>query len=116
MGPINPEAVQTALTQFENQDLYLHLETTNGAYAAHRQEHAMTVCAYIRNGKIRYHRGVITGDGPYRVGLKLDQGWVYAEGLTDYEIDSEGRLLLAGHDAQGRLAVALELSRTPFRM
>ncbi|MCL6626881.1 YojF family protein [Alicyclobacillus shizuokensis] len=116
MGPIDKEAVQTVLNEFENQDLYLHLETTNGAYAAHRQESQLAVCAYIRNGRIRYHRGVVSGDGPFRVGLKMDQGWVYAEGLTDYEVDAEGRLLMAGHDREGRLAVALELSRTPFRI
>lgn len=116
MGPIDRDAVQNALVQFTEKDVYLHLETTNGAYAAHREEHAMTVCAYIRNGLVRYVRGSVTGDGPYRVGLKMDMGWIYAEGLTDYEIDSEGRLLLAGHDKEGRLAVALQLSETPFRM
>ncbi|MCL6632486.1 MAG: YojF family protein [Alicyclobacillus herbarius] len=116
MGPIDKQAVQSALNAFENQDVYVHLETTNGAYAAHRQESALTVCAYIRNGRIRFHRGVVSGDGPFRVGLKMNEGWVYAEGLTDYEVDGEGRLLMAGHDADGRLAIALELSRTPFRI
>ena len=116
MGPIDAGAVQSALESLAGQTLYLHLETTNGAYAAHRQESQMAVCAYIRNGAIQYARGTIAGDGPYRVGLKMDGGWVYAEGLTDYEIDGEGRLLLAGHDSDGRLAVSLELSRRPFRM
>lgn len=114
MGPIDKEAVQTAIQSFVGQDSFLHLETTNGAYAAHRQEQAMAVCAYIRNGKVRFESGSIAGDGPYRVGLKMEDGWIYAEGLTDYEIDALGRLLLAGHDGDGRLAVALELSLTPF--
>ena len=114
MGPIDKVGVQSALESFVNENLYLHLETTNGAYAAHRQEGAMAVCAYIRNGQIRYERGTIAGDGPYRVGLKMDIGWVYAEGLTDWEMDDKGRLLLAGNDSEGRLAVALELSRDPF--
>ncbi len=114
MGPIDKAGVQSALESFVNENLYLHLETTNGAYAAHRQEGAMAVCAYIRNGQIRYERGTIAGDGPYRVGLKMDIGWVYAEGLTDWEMDDKGRLLLAGNDSEGRLAVALELSRDPF--
>ncbi len=74
----------------------------------------MAVCAYIRNGKVRYERGTITGVGPYRVGLKMEDGWIYGEGLTDFEIDEKGRLLLAGHDGDGRLAIALELSVTPF--
>ncbi|MCL6452377.1 MAG: YojF family protein [Alicyclobacillus sp.] len=116
MGPIDKAMVQTALDAFTGKDVYLHLETTNGAYAAHRNEQAMAVCAYIRNGKIRYQRGSIQGDGPYRVGLKMEDGWTYAEGLTDFEVDEAGRLLMAGHDSEGRLAIALELSATPFPM
>ncbi|HEY8449809.1 MAG TPA: DUF1806 family protein, partial [Bacillota bacterium] len=50
----------------------------------------------------------------FRVGLELDGGWVVAEGLTDWEVDAQGRLLLAGHDGEGRLTVAFELSREPF--
>ncbi|KGK88667.1 hypothetical protein DP73_12235 [Desulfosporosinus sp. HMP52] len=116
MNPLNKSIVQTELDRFLNREVYLHLETTNGAYAVHRQESNMTVGAYIRNGLIRFGRGIITGAGPYRVGLKMEIGWVYAEGLTDYEIDPEGRLLLAGHDQEGRLAVALELSLSPFEL
>jgi hypothetical protein len=116
VGPIHPEDVQKELDGFLNQEVYLHLETTNGAYAAHREETAMAVCAYIRNGLVRYHRGTITGVGPYRVGLKMDLGWIYAEGLTDWELDAEGRLLLAGNDSEGRLAIALQLSKHPFEM
>jgi len=114
MGPIDKASVQTAIESFAGEDIYLHLETTNGAYAAHRQEQAMAVCAYIRNGRVRYDSGAIAGEGPFRVGLKMQEGWIYAEGLTDFEIDGQGRLLLAGHDGDGRLAVALELSRTAF--
>jgi hypothetical protein len=115
MKPIDKSLVQPLLDNFLNCEVYLHLETTNGAYAVHRQESSMTVGAYIRNGLIRYGRGVITGDGPYRVGLKTELGWVYAEGLTDFE-PHEGQLLLAGHDQEGRLAVALELSLSPFEL
>ena len=116
MNPIDKSTVQTALDVFLNREVYLHLETTNGVYAAHLQEGNMAVSAYIRNGLIRYERGSITGTGPYRVGLKLELGWVYADGLTDFEVDQEGRLLLAGHDEEGRLAVALELSLYPFEL
>ncbi|GMA49755.1 hypothetical protein GCM10025857_11120 [Alicyclobacillus contaminans] len=114
MGPIQKEDVQRAIERFVGKNVYLHLETTNGAYAA--RQGMMAVCAYIRNGLVSFHRGVITGDGPYRVGLKMDNGWIYGEGLTDYEIDDAGRLLLAGHDSEGRLAIALQLSETPFPM
>ncbi|WP_088228370.1 YojF family protein [Desulfosporosinus sp. FKB] len=116
MNPIERSIVQPALDSFLNQEVYLHLETTNGAYAAHRQESKMTIGAYIRNGRISYIRGTITGEGPYRVGLKMKDGWVYAEGLTDFDLEQEGKLLLAGHDEEGRLAVALELSLEPFEL
>lgn len=116
MNQIDKSIVQPILDSFLNHEVYLHLETTNGAYAVHRQESNMTVGAYIRNGRISFGRGIITGDGPYRVGLKLELGWVYAEGLTDFELGQEGQLLLAGHDQEGRLAVALELSLSPFEL
>lgn len=116
MGPINAEAVQAALHGFTGQTVYLHLETTNGAYAAEGTfgPKSIAVCAFIRNTAVRFHRAVVTGNGPYRVGLQMEQGWVYAEGLTDYEIDEQGRLLMAGLDETGRLHIALELSLTPF--
>jgi hypothetical protein len=114
MNPIDKSTVQLALDSFLNREIYLHLETTNGAYAVHSHESNMAVGAYIRNGRICFGRGIITGDGPYRVGLKIELGWVYAEGLTDFEMEQEGKLLLAGHDQEGRLAVALELSLSPF--
>lgn len=114
MQPIEREKVQQALDAFKNKDVYIHLETTNGAYASHYNENMLNAGAYIRNAKIRYTRGKITGDGPYRIGLKLGNGWVYAEGLTDWEIDAKNRLLLAGHNDEGKLAVALQLSEEPF--
>lgn len=113
---IDLDLVQAELESYKNNDVYLHLETTNGAYAAHRFGQPMAVCAYIRNGRVRFQRATITGEKPYRVGLKMSDGWIYAQGLTDFEVDDSGRLLLAGHDDEGRLAVALELSKTPFPM
>jgi hypothetical protein len=113
MEPIIKELVQQSLESYKNQPVYLHLETTNGAYASHLHE-KMVVGAYIRNGKITFEQGKITGDGPYRIGLKMELGWVYAEGLTDWEIDKQGRLLIAGHDADGKLAVAFQLSLSSF--
>lgn len=115
MESILVERVQEALDSFACQDLFLHLEITNGVYTVQNPDNGLVAGAYIRNGQIRYQRGTITGKGPYRVGLKMEHGWVYAEGLTHWEIDEEGRLLLAGHDQEGRIAVALQLSKTPFR-
>ncbi len=113
MKPIDKDAVQRELDKWVGEPLYLHLETTNGAYTGFN-ENVLSVGAYIRNGKISYVIGKITGNGPYRVGLKIDLGWVYGEGLTDWEIDDKGRLLLAGHHEDGKLAVAFELSNEPF--
>ncbi len=114
MESIRKEAVQAFLSQLSGKEVYLHLETTTGAYAAQRG--GMAVCAFIRNGKVTYHRGTIAGDGPYRVGLQMQSGWVYAEGLTDFTVDGMGRLLLAGHDSEGRLAVSLQLGLVPFTL
>lgn len=114
MKPISRDEVEKALSNFVNKDIYIHLETTQGAYAAHHGGLPMVVGAYIRNTIIRFVRGSIAGTGPYRVGLKMDHGWVYAEGLTDWEVNEQGQLLLAGHDPDGKLAVALQLSEKPF--
>lgn len=116
MKPIVREEVQAALQPFVEEPVFIHLETTNGAYAAENQRgpRTMAVSAYIRNAAVRFSRATIAGSGPYRAGLQMDHGWIYAEGLTDWEIDQHGRLLLAGHDSEGRLAVCLHLSKTPF--
>ncbi|KSU80938.1 Protein of unknown function [Fictibacillus enclensis] len=115
MQPITLDTVQNEIDKFLNQDVYLHLETTNGAYASHFNQSFFSVGAYIRNAKVKIERGIITGDkAPYRAGLKIELGWVYAEGLTHWEVNEDGQLLLAGHDAEGKLAVALQLSPHPF--
>ncbi|WP_462409850.1 YojF family protein [Neobacillus sp. Marseille-QA0830] len=114
MKSIDTGEVQQYLDQFLDQDLYYHLETSNGSYASLEGEQQTSVCAFIRNGRIRYSRGKIAGSGPYSVGLKLDEGWVYAEGLTDYELTETGQLLLGGYDHEGRIGIALELSLHPF--
>lgn len=106
--------VQKAINDFAGEQVYIHLETTNGAYASHFNESFFSAGAYIRNAQVCYEHGKITGDGPYRVGLKLPIGWIYAEGLTHFEIDDLGRLLLAGHGYDGKLAVALEIGNKPF--
>jgi hypothetical protein len=114
MEIINIEKAQQAIDQFKNETVYLHLETTNGAYATHNDENFFSSGAFIRNAQVQLEHGKITGPGPYRVGIKIPLGWVYAEGITHYTVDEQGRLLMAGHDFKGKLAVALEISRTPF--
>ncbi|MYL34008.1 DUF1806 family protein [Pontibacillus yanchengensis] len=114
MEMIQIDKVQEALDHLANKDVYVHLETTNGAYASHFNSNAYNVGAFIRNAKVRYKHAKIVGSETFRIGLKMDHGWVYAEGLTQWEVDDKGRLIMAGHDAEGRLMVALEISETPF--
>lgn len=114
MKPIDTNAVQQLIESLKDQNLYLHLEMTTGAYAAHRDSSKLTAATFIRNGRLSYSRGLVTGSGPYRVGLKTEEGWVYAEGLTHWEETDTERLILAGHDQDDMLVVALQLSREPF--
>ncbi|WP_243290745.1 YojF family protein [Bacillus sp. FJAT-47783] len=114
MKKINESEVQALLDRFVNKDVYVHLETTTGAYSAHFNEKSLTVVAFIRNAKVKYSQAKIKGNGPYRIGLKIENGWVYAEGVTDFTFDEENRLLLAGYDHEGKLAIALQISETPF--
>jgi hypothetical protein len=114
LEPIKPSDVQARLDRLKNQDLYIHLESTTGAYAAHLDSSKHPASTFITNARIRYAHGLISGNGPYRVGLKTQTGWVYAEGLTHCEETETERLILAGHDSQGKLVVAFQLSPQPF--
>lgn len=114
MQPITPEDIQIRIEQLAGQDLYVHLELTTGAYASHLDSTRHPASAFISNAAVRYTQGSISGTGPYRVGLKTTQGWVYAEGLTHVDETEKERLILAGHDSQGKLIVALQLSRETF--
>ena len=115
MKPIEIDNVQHILTQFINKKVYVHLETTNGAYANHINKAAYNVGVYMRNAQVTFEQAKIVGDGSvYRAGLKMDTGWIYAEGLTDWNMHEDTKLLLAGHDREGRLMVSLQISETPF--
>jgi hypothetical protein len=114
MKEVQIDQLQDALNSFVNKDVYIHLETTNGAYATHFDEKVFNAGAFIRNVKLRYELAKVVSDSPHRVGLKMEHGWVYAQGITHFEVDEFGRLLMAGLDYTGKLAVALEISETPF--
>ncbi|MBU6081442.1 MULTISPECIES: YojF family protein [Allobacillus] len=115
MESINLNKVQEYLDQWTNKPVYVHVETTNGAYAKHFDANAYNVGAYVRNAQITYTQGkIVEQEGAYRVGLKHEIGWIYAEGLTDFEFNENNQLLMAGHDADGRLMVAMQLSEKPF--
>ena len=113
MKPIEKIDVQKEIEEFFNKKSYLHLETTSGAYTGYRNK-THTTGAYIRNAEVTPSEGKITGNGPFRVGLKIELGWVYAEGLTHWIVNENNQLLLAGLDDNGKLAVALQLSPVPF--
>jgi len=111
---INVNDVQTRLSEWINTPLYIHLELTTGAYASHHDKNAHPAANFIRNAIIQYSTGSIQGDGTFRIGLKLEHGWVYAEGLTHYEKNNKEQLILAGINKEGKLVVALQLSKQPF--
>lgn len=115
MLPIQIEPVQAELNRRQGSRQYIHLETTTGSYTSLGPEKKPPVIAFVRNAALTYRRGTVTGAGPYRVGLKLEDGWVYANGLTDYELNERGEFLMAGLDDDGQLTIALQLSSTPFR-
>ncbi|WP_028558770.1 YojF family protein [Paenibacillus pinihumi] len=114
MQHIHPADIQPRIDRLKDQDLYIHLEMTTGAYAAHLDSSKHPAATFISNAVIRYSHGSISGNGPYRVGLKTASGWIYSEGLTHYEESDSERLIMAGHDSQGKLVVALQLSKEPF--
>lgn len=114
MQLIQPLELQRRIDSLKDQELYVHLEMTTGAYAAHYDATKHPAANFITNAKVRYAYGSISGGGPYRVGLKMEQGWIYTEGLTHFEETETERLIMAGHDSQGKLVVALQLSKTPF--
>lgn len=116
MKQIDREAVQASLQSFVGKQSYIHLETTMGAYAEGSMGATNTLArgAFIRNACVSIQRATLQGEGPYRAGVQIELGWIYAEGLTHWKIDSNNRLLLAGLDNEGRLAIAFELSNEPF--
>lgn len=116
LEPIDQQAVQRWLKDFMNKKVYIHAETTNGAYASSHGRDGVNVGVYIRNIQVSFSRAKITTDNDesYRVGLKTDLGWLYTEGLTDWTIHKDKQLLLAGHDEDGRVRVALQISEVPF--
>lgn len=114
MQLIQRQDIQHRLDRLCGQNLFLHLELTTGAYASHLDSTRHPASAFISNASIRYTQGSIAGTNPYRIGLKTEQGWVYAEGLTHVDEQETERLILAGHDSQGKLVVALQLSPERF--
>lgn len=114
MKPIDREKVQQRIDQLCNEPLYIHLEMTMGAYTSYRDSTIHPASNFIKNAVISYSHGSISDASPFRVGLKIEGGWVYTEGLTLWDDSDSERLILSGNDKEGRLIVALQLGREPF--
>ncbi|GIO85819.1 hypothetical protein J25TS5_27510 [Paenibacillus faecis] len=101
MKKIDLAQVQHELRAFVGEAVYVHSEATS--------------YVFVRNFKIRLDEAFIAGGHPYRAALRFDgHGWLRMEALTHYEVDEQGRLLLAGFDDRGRMDVALHLGKEPF--
>ena len=117
--PIEYDKVQGLLESYVDQPVYLHVETTNGAYANHFDQRVFNAGTFLRNIKVVFEHAKLKGGGkvPFRVGLKLqDNGWVYVQGLTHYEVNENNEFLLAGFNYEGQLAATLEISTVPFQL
>jgi len=111
---IDREEVQRRIDELKDTDLYIHMEMTMGAYTSHRDDSVHPASNFIKNVKIRYVHGSLSESSPYRIGLKLDGGWIYAEGMTHWEETEKDRLIISGNDSEGKLITALQISREPF--
>lgn len=114
MELINREKVQHRIEKFTDKEVYLHMEMTMGVYTSHKDENIHPASNFIKNVVIKYSHGMITDSSPYRIGLKLDGGWVYAEGMTHWDETDKERLILSGNDKDGRLISAFQISEKPF--
>ncbi|AZN41454.1 DUF1806 family protein [Paenibacillus albus] len=101
MIPIIRTEVETELRKFVGAEVYIHSEATS--------------FVFVRNFKVQVTHAFIAGEGSYRAAIRFDgHGWLRMEALTHYEVDGQGRLLLAGYDDRGRMNVAFHLGREPF--
>ena len=117
LEPIKEQEVLDLLTSYSNQPVYLHVETTNGAYANHFDQRVFNAGTFLRNIVVTFEHAPLKGGDkdPYRVGLKLkDGGWVYVQGLTHYEVNENNEFLIAGFNYEGQLAATIEISKQPF--
>ncbi|WMT41848.1 DUF1806 family protein [Paenibacillus sp. D2_2] len=101
MMKIDRLEVEKELRRLVGAKVYVHSEATS--------------YMFVRNFSVQLTEAHIAGEGTYRVALRFNgDGWLRMEALTDYEVDDQGRLLLAGFDDKGRMDVALHLGREAF--
>lgn len=115
MRPIESEKIQEEIDGFAKKEIFIHMETSTGSYVGVQDPDTIPACAYIRNEIIQFTEGkIVENEAWYSVGLKIDNGWIYVEGLTDWEMYDKDTLLLGGHDTEGNLKIGLQLSHHPF--
>ncbi|WP_127579340.1 DUF1806 family protein [Paenibacillus koleovorans] len=101
MQPIEKNALVQAMAFYNGKQVYVHLEANPGIF--------------LRNVSLVVEQTFVTGFGPYRAAIRTSEGgWIRAEGLTDMDTEVPGRLLIAGHDASGRITAALQIGLKPF--
>lgn len=103
MDKMDRQQVEAELRHFVGARAYVHCEATS--------------YVFVRNFSMELKEARLAGDenSRYRVALRFDElGWLRMEGLTHYEVDMQGRLLLAGFDDRGRMDVALHVSKEAF--
>ena len=61
LEPIKAEEVQRLLTTFENKPVYLHVETTNGAYANHFDQRVFNA-GTLRNIQVTYEHAQLRAE------------------------------------------------------
>jgi len=114
MQLINREEVLKKIDALKNKDVYIHMEMTMGAYTSHRDQSVHPASNFIKNVIIKYEHGTLSESSPYRIGLKINGGWVYAEGMTHWDETDKDRVIISGNDKDGKLIAALQISTEPF--
>lgn len=114
------ERARAALRRWEGRTAYVHLETTQGAYARHHRGEAHPVGGLVQNARVVIERASLLGPGPHRLGLVTVDGYALVEGLTHWEEagggpDGRPEDVLAFYAllADGKLAAAFILSTAP---
>ena len=104
LEPIKEQEVLDLLTSYSNQPVYLHVETTNGAYANHFDQRVFNAGTFLRNIVVTFEHAQLKGGDkdPDRVGL------------THYEVNENNEFLIAGFNYEGQLAATIEISKQPF--
>ena len=115
LEPIKEQEVLDLLTSYANQPVYLHVETTNGAYANHFDQRVFNAGTFLRNIVVTFEHAQLKGGDkdPYRVGLKLkDGGWVCKDLRTMKLIRTT--IFNCRFYYEGQLAATIEISKQPF--